>query len=76
MYTSMSNLSHGGEVAWIRCKAQLVVMKELITYKTWHGVMCLGREDQETWLGCDGPVASVKGKSEALERWTARGEEA
>ena len=29
-----------------------------------------GREDQDkTWL--DGPVASVKGKLEALERWTA-----
>ena len=29
-----------------------------------------GGEDQDkTWL--DGPVASVKGKSEALERWTA-----
>ena len=28
-----------------------------------------GREDQDkTWL--DGPVANVKGKSEALERWT------
>ena len=28
-----------------------------------------GREDQDkTWL--DGPVASVKGKLEALERWT------
>jgi hypothetical protein len=30
-----------------------------------------GGEDQdEAWL--DGPVASMKGKSEALERWTAR----
>ena len=30
----------------------------------------MGGEDQDmTWL--DGPVASVKGKSEALERWTA-----
>jgi hypothetical protein len=30
-----------------------------------------GGEDQdEAWL--DRPVASVKGKSEALERWTAR----
>jgi hypothetical protein len=30
-----------------------------------------GGEDQdEAWL--DGPVVSVKGKSEALERWTAR----
>ena len=29
-----------------------------------------GGEDQDmTWL--DGPVASVKGKLEALERWTA-----
>ena len=28
-----------------------------------------GEEDQDkTWL--NGPVASVKGKSEALERWT------
>ena len=72
----MSNLSHGGGLAWIGYKAQLVVMKELITYKTWHGVMCLGREDQETWLGCDGPVASVKGKSEALERGTICGEQA
>jgi hypothetical protein len=30
-----------------------------------------GGEDQdEAWL--DGPVASVKGKLEALERWTMR----
>jgi hypothetical protein len=30
-----------------------------------------GGEDQdEAWL--DGPVVSVKGKSEALERWTVR----
>jgi hypothetical protein len=30
-----------------------------------------GGEDQdEAWL--DGPVASAKGKSEALERWTVR----
>jgi hypothetical protein len=30
-----------------------------------------GGEDQdEAWL--DGPVASVKGKWEALERWTVR----
>jgi hypothetical protein len=30
-----------------------------------------GSEDQdEAWL--DGPVVSVKGKSEALERWTVR----
>jgi hypothetical protein len=30
-----------------------------------------GGEDQdEAWL--DGPVASVKGKLEALERWTVR----
>jgi hypothetical protein len=36
-------------------------MKELIAYETWHGVMWLGREDQDkTWF--DGPVASVKGK--------------
>jgi hypothetical protein len=25
---SMSNLSHGGEVAWMCCKTQLVVMKD------------------------------------------------
>ena len=32
-----------------------------------------GGEDQDkTWL--DGPVASMKGKLEALERWTAGGE--
>jgi len=37
--------------------------------------MWLGGEDQDkAWL--DGPVASVKGKSEALEQWTARGGEA
>jgi hypothetical protein len=29
-----------------------------------------GKDQDETWL--DGPVASVKGKSEALERWTVR----
>jgi hypothetical protein len=28
-----------------------------------------GEEQDMTWL--DGPVASVKGKLEALERWTA-----
>jgi hypothetical protein len=39
-------------------------MKELIAYETWHWVMWLGGEDHDkTWL--DGPVASVKGKSEA-----------
>jgi hypothetical protein len=27
-----------------------------------------GEDQDEAWL--DGPVASVKGKSEALERWT------
>jgi hypothetical protein len=42
-------------------------MKELITYETWHGVMWLGEEGQdEAWL--DGPVASVKGKLEALKQ--------
>ena len=40
------------------------VMKEIITR------LKLGGEDQdEAWL--DGPVARVKGKSEALKRWTA-----
>jgi hypothetical protein len=28
-----------------------------------------GEDQNEAWL--DGPVASVKGKSEALERWIA-----
>jgi hypothetical protein len=42
-------------------------MKEHIAYETWHGVMWLGGEDQdEAWL--DGPVTSMKGKSEALKR--------
>jgi hypothetical protein len=27
-----------------------------------------GKDQDEAWL--DGPIASVKGKSEALERWT------
>jgi len=37
--------------------------------------MWLGGEDQDkAWL--DGPFASVKGESEALERCTARGGEA
>jgi hypothetical protein len=41
-------------------------MKELIEFETWHGVMWLDGEDQDkTWL--DGPVASVKGKSECKE---------
>jgi hypothetical protein len=40
------------------------VMKKLIAFETWHEVMWLDGEDQDkTWL--DGPVASVKGKSEA-----------
>jgi hypothetical protein len=30
----MSNLSHGSEVAWICCEAQLVETKELIAYET------------------------------------------
>jgi hypothetical protein len=29
--------------------------------------MLLDREDQKIWLGYDGPIASVKGKVEALE---------
>jgi hypothetical protein len=29
-----------------------------------------GKDQDEGWL--DGPVVSVKGKSEALERWTMR----
>ena len=33
-------------------------------------------ETIKTWLGVDGPVASVKGKSEALERCTTYGGEA
>ena len=31
-----------------------------------------GENQDKTWL--DGPVASVKDKSEALEQWTAGGE--
>jgi hypothetical protein len=30
----------------------------------------VGKDQDEAWL--DGPVASVKDKSEALERWTVR----
>jgi hypothetical protein len=42
-----------------------------------HGMKSCDQGDQdqdEAWL--DGPVASVKGKSEALERGTAYGGEA
>ena len=44
--------------------AQLVRLKELIAYKTRHGVVWLGREDQEVRLG----FVSVKGKLEAQEQ--------
>ena len=56
---------------WLGFIAMLThVMKELIAYETWHVVTWLGGEDQDkAWL--DGPIASVKGKSEALKRWTA-----
>ena len=37
--------------------------------------MWLGGEDQETRLGRDGPIASVKDKSEALKRQTTSGGE-
>ena len=57
----MSNLIHGGEVACICYKAQLVVMKELIAYKTRHNVMWLGGEDQETRLGYDGLGCKCEG---------------
>lgn len=56
--------------------AQLVMMKELIAHEPWHGATWLDREDQETWLDYDNQIASVKGKSEALARWTAHGGEA
>jgi hypothetical protein len=29
----MSNMSYGGDVAWIYCNAQQVMMKELIAYE-------------------------------------------
>jgi hypothetical protein len=31
------------------------MMKELIAYETWHGVIWLYREDQGIWLGRNGP---------------------
>ena len=49
--------------------AQLVIIKELIAYETWHDVMWLGGEDQGVRLGYEGWVASVKGKLEAQVRW-------
>ena len=57
---------------WLGDVAKLthVMMKELIAHERHDIESCdQGGEDQDkTWL--DGPVASVKGKSEALERWT------
>ena len=42
-----------------------------------HDMESCGQEEKiKTRLGYNGPVASVKGKSEALERRTARGGEA
>ena len=38
-----------------------------LTDRIWHGVMLVDREDQKTRLGYDWPIASVKGKLEALE---------
>ena len=61
----MSNICHG-DVA----KLTHVMMKELIAHGHDSESCNQGGEDQDmTWL--DGPVASVKGKLEALERWTA-----
>jgi hypothetical protein len=53
-YTSVSNLSHGGEVAWICCKCSTSVLKVLIAYETLHDVMWLGGEDQEARLDYKG----------------------
>lgn len=61
-YTSTSNMNHGGEMAWICCKWSANVMKELGAYETWHGIMWLYEEDQETCFGCVGPSCKCEGQ--------------
>jgi hypothetical protein len=76
-YTSVSNTkSHDGEVAWLCCKCSTSALEELIAYETWHDVMWLGGEDQEAWLGYEGPSCKCEGKAKGSGAMDRQGGEA
>jgi hypothetical protein len=77
-YTGMSNMNHDGEMAWICCKWSTNVMKELGACETWHGIMWLYGEDQETSFACDGPGCKCEGQVKdfgAMDRVTMKFEQ-
>ena len=49
-------------MAWLCSKCSTSVLEELIAYEILHGVMWLGGEDQETWLGYNGPGCYWEGQ--------------
>ena len=56
--------------------AQPVRFKELIAYKTQHGVIWLDRQDQEARLGYKGPGCKCEGQARGSRAIDCRGGEA